>query len=202
MPSEPPSNDPRKDLRNVWQDQPGEGIGMSVEEIRRRSKELHEKMKREGLSNGGILLAIIVFSVWGAAVSADLAQRTAYLLAAAWALIGLYPTRKRLLSPRLAGDAGTVAGLRFYRQELERRRDYVRDQWLWIIGPTLLAIGGFLVPAIRGVLRDPENAPKMAPFTILLVIWMIAFFFIRRKEVRKTQREIDELKSAEREMDR
>lgn len=195
MGNEPPTNDPM----NIWQSQPTEPSKMTLEEIRRKAQELQTKTRREFLANAAMSLALIAFCAWSFAKSNSGVQRTGFALAIAWSVIAQHPGYRRMRSATLAGDAALASSLEFYRRELERRRDQFRQPWRWFLGPILIAIGSFLLPAVMGVIRNPDLFPNMVPFLVLFSVWIAIFFTKTNREVRRLQREIDELNALERE---
>jgi hypothetical protein len=120
-----------------------------------------------------------------------------FACAFAWSLAGLYFLNRGKWSGMMPGDAGLSAGLEFCRREIQRRRDHFRFVMLWGAGPTLMAIGTFILAlamvAGRGVI------PKAMPFMILVVVWIASHLFILRAEQRKLQHELDELNEIARE---
>ena len=83
-------------------------------------------------------------------------------------------------------------GLAHYRKELERRRDHLRNAWLWH-GPLFLAcmilitiLIGKEYPAFRGLQR-------VLPLVLLLAAWTGFGLIRRRRQANELQQEIDEI---------
>jgi len=55
-----------------------------------------------------------------------------------------------------------------------------------------------LIPELIPALKTPRLLLNAAPFFVLLVIWFVLFFFIRKRNRLRLQREIDELHALER----
>ena len=83
-------------------------------------------------------------------------------------------------------------GLEYYRGELERRRDHLRNIWIWH-GPLLLAsfmlIGIVAARAYSGV----ERLWSVLPLGILLAAWIVFGLVRRLRLAQALQAEIDEL---------
>jgi hypothetical protein len=63
----------------------------------------------------------------------------------------------------------------------------------------LLAIGTFILALVKIGGRGWGIFPDAMPFTVVVVIWIAAYFVIRMREQRELQREMDELNDIERE---
>jgi hypothetical protein len=56
---------------------------------------------------------------------------------------------------------------------------------------------GFLIgPALMGALKNSRLLTNAVPFFVLLFIWFVAFFYIRKRDQWRLQMEIDELKGS------
>lgn len=195
MPAEFPMSDPKK----IWQDQPTEPIKMSLEEIRRKARKFQAKGRLKVLAAMVIGPFVCVASAHMAAGVQDVVPRIGWGVLSLWGLYGAYATYKWIWPRRLAEDATLSTSLDFYRSELERRRDYERHIWrrsglTFCFAGVALALIPELIPA----LETPRLLLNAAPFFVLLVIWFVLFFFIRKRNRLKLQREIDELNALER----
>jgi preprotein translocase subunit YajC len=54
-----------------------------------------------------------------------------------------------------------------------------------------------VVPGLIQSIDHPELLLNFVPILVLLVLWLIAFFFIRRRDRQKLQREIEVLRAFE-----
>jgi FtsH-binding integral membrane protein len=188
------------DAKKLWQDQPMEAIPMSLPLLRRRAQEFQTKNRLAALA--WMAIGLVLSFVFGASVGRthDLLSRIGLGVLSLWALYGVYQVYRRMWPASLAADAAWGTSLDFYRRELERRRDYVRDIWrlsvLWLffIGLALL-----ILPTVIATRANPRLLLNGVPFFVLLVVWFIAFFFIRKRDQRNLQAEIDELRALARE---
>jgi hypothetical protein len=107
-------------------------------------------------------------------------------------LYQLHRRRGEALSPPPTG----VAGIRAYRTELERQRDFHRGRWFWsrllIFVPSyLLFIAGFAI-------AHPELAKALAAIAAVAVILAILAVPLQQKESKLYQSRIDDLDALER----
>jgi FtsH-binding integral membrane protein len=189
------ANDPKK----IWQDQPTEAIKMSLDEIRRKAHKLQTKSRMAALLTIVIGFVLCVWFARACAGTQDVVPRIGLGMLSLWGLYAAYQAYKWIWPGTLAADAAFGTSLDFYRSELERRRDYIRHVWRRA-GLTFCFAGValFIIPALIGVLRTPRLLVNLVPFFVLLAIWLVVFFSMRKRQNRKLQQEIDELKALER----
>jgi hypothetical protein len=190
MPDEFPPNDPKQ----IWQNQPTEAMQMSLEEIRRKAHQFHAKGRWKALTAivGGLVLCGVFAGTSAKAQYTVL--RIGWAVLSLWGLYGAYQAYKWIWPSNLAEDATVVTSLDFYRRELERRRDYVLHIWrrsgLWLCFVGLALV---ILPALIAALKTPRLLLNAVPFFVLLTVWFVSFFSIRKRDRRNLQREIDEL---------
>ncbi len=193
MPDEFP--DPQK----IWQDQPKEAIRMSLDEIRRKVQTLQNKSRLTSLAGVVIGLGLSICFAVAVVRAHGLMPRVGLGVLILWGLYGAYQAY-RMWPGSLAPDATFGTSLEFYRRELERRRDQVRDAWrmpyLWLL---FAGIAFLVAPALIGTHSNPRLLVNAIPFFVLLFAWLIAFINIRKRDLRNLGREIDELKALQRE---
>jgi uncharacterized membrane protein len=190
-----PINDPQK----IWQDQPTEAIKMSLDEIRRKVRKLQMKGRLAAVAWIVMGLALSVLFAHSAARPQEVVERIGLGMLSLWGLYGAYQGYRWIWPGTLAADAAMSASLGFYRKELERRHDYARHVWRRA-GLTFCFAGLALVilPALIGALRTPRLLVNAVPFFVLLAVWLVVFFSMRKRQQGQLQREIDELKALER----
>ncbi len=116
-----------------------------------------------------------------------------FVFSFAWSAAGAYFLKRGLSSGELPEAAGLSTGLEFCRGEIKRQLSYLRRALLWSFGPILLAIGTLvLVLATRFPLF-----PVGIPFLTVVVVWIAAYVFIRARQQRDLERELDELSEVE-----
>ena len=192
-----PENDPRK----IWQDQPKEPSTVTLKMIRMKVQDLRTKTRRNLWGSWAGPLAVGGLSAYGIKLVHGLfpVLEAAFVFAIVWSLAGVYFLNRGMRSAAMPGDAALSTGLEFYRREVERLRVLNDRLLLWSFGPIVLAIATFilfLVLVSRGKIGE---ILKGMPFFILIVIWMFGYFFLRTRERRELQREIDDLNDIEQE---
>ena len=183
-----------KDPAALWQAQPEEQRQVQLEQIvNRRAAALHASTRSEILMSIGaaVLLAGVVL------LRFDQAHRplveAGCALVVVWVAATLYRLRAQIWQMPARPDAAAVTGAAYYRRELERRRDHLRDAWLWH-GPLILA---FVV--LTGIwsgwrFLSFATADRVAPLLVVLVLWTVYGLRRRLRQAKELQREIDELK--------
>ena len=196
MPSEFPMNDPR----NIWRNQTTEAFKMSADELRRKAQQRERKSRFEAAYSIIIGLILFVFFAWAFARAHELASRIGFGVLSLWGIYFAYKACKRIWQERLAPDATLNTTLQSYRSELEKRRDYARHVWRKA-GLTFVFAGMALivVPSLIKSLGTPRLLLNFAPLFVLLAIWCAIFFPMRKRNQRKLQQEIEELRVFERE---
>lgn len=194
-------NDFDDDAKTIWQSQPTETSTMNLILIRQKARELHAKTRRTLL---GTLVAPLVVAFFYAFFIRQFPQlrqllHSLFAFALAWSLAGLYFLNRAGRPDAMPGDAGFSTGVEFCRRELERQRDISRRLLLWSFGPIVLAFGTIILAT---AMVAGTSFPKAIPFMTLVVIWIASYFFIRARQQRELQREIDELRDVERENSR
>jgi uncharacterized membrane protein len=187
MPDKFPMNDPQK----IWQDQPTEKMKMSLDEIRRKAQKLQTKARLEALAWIVIGLVLCVLFAHSCARAQAVVARIGWGMLSLWGLYGAYQASKWIWPGSLAAHATMNTSLDFYRRELERRHDYV--QHVWRRAGLTFCFAGLAVVIVPAALSTPGLLFNAVPFFILLVVWLVAFLFMRKRQQRALQREIDEL---------
>ena len=181
--------------KNVWLNQPTETPTMTLRLIQQRSVDLRARTRRKLLGTIAGPITASLFYAYGMKEFAPLRGllQPLFAVALAWSLAGLYFLNRGMWPAEMPGDAGLSTGLEFCRRELERQRDLVRRFLLWTFGPILLAIGTFILALARVSTKNRGLFPNGLPFLIAIVVWIVAYFYLRYREQRELQHEIDEL---------
>jgi hypothetical protein len=189
---------PRNDIKSIWQNQPMGASTMTIKLIRAKARDLQAKTRRQLLGTLAGPLVAGFFYGFGITQFPSLAHllHPLFAFALVWSLAGLYFLNRGMWSAAMPGDAGFSSGLEFCRSELERRRNLLRRLLLWSLAPILWAIGTFIL-ALGLIGKQKGLFPNGLPFLFLLVAWIFAYFVMRVREQRELQREIDELNDLE-----
>ncbi len=186
MPEEPEP----KDLGAVWRAQPEEKLAVKLEQLaNRRTRELYSSTRAEILTSIGAALFFVAVMELRFAAEQGLVLQIGLLAIVAWVLISLYRFRDRIRHKAPARDALAATGLEYYRKELERRRDHLRNAWVWH-GPLFLACMIFVLTVMRRTLFG--RAWRVLPLVLLLAVWTAFGVWRRRRQAREVQREIDD----------
>ncbi len=181
-------NDPKQ----IWKSQPEEPSEMTLGEIRRRARALHNKTRKDLIQNIAVTAGLVLLAAFGIGRGVDPLQQAAYAVVVVWALAGL------LFLGRGMWDAepGSGTGIELYRQEIERRRSFFHRVMRWSFGPMVLALAVFILDL--NIKAGPGGLyPKAAPFLVLVAAWIVAYFYMRREESQCLQREIESLNRLE-----
>jgi hypothetical protein len=181
-----------KDVGAIWRDQPEEELAMNLEEImNRRTEELSSSTRSEIVMSMGAALLFVGVMAWRFAPAYERLQEIGFGAVIAWVVISLYRFRRRIWGRRPARpDAAAATCLEYYRKELERRRDHLRNPWLWH-GPLFLACMILIAIWIRGGAFQPLR--NVLPLVVLLAVWTGFGVWRRHRQAKELQREIDEI---------
>jgi hypothetical protein len=177
----------------LWRDQPPEGGRMSVADVRRKSEELQEHARRRASAfylaaagNIGIPLLLMCFL-------RELRLELGYLVATAVFLTSFVRRRSaiRTVPPAIV----PAEGLAYFRELLERERDFRRDSTRWFtIGPALnilvLAAGYVMSPLFHGTAVELSAVAFVLTTHVLVLARLVQRL---RREARILQLELDAL---------
>jgi hypothetical protein len=182
-----------KDPGALWRGQPEEKLAVNLEHIvNRRTQELYSSTRSEILTSIGAALLFIGVMAWRFAPNYGPFQEVGFAAVIAWVVISVFLFRRRIWREHSRPDAVVVTGLEYYRKELERRRDHLRNAWVWH-GPLLLAFT-ILIAGLRGkAFSGFQPLRNVLPLIILLVAWTGFGLWCRLRQAKELQREIDEI---------
>ena len=166
---------------------------MSAAEVRAKAQKLEAEIRRDTLIGFVIASAMTLAGLIALATlrQAEPVARVIIALVVIVVWVGAWRTTVRVKS-RLA-EASTSTCLEFYRSELRRRRDYfARPPW-FILFNILLAVVLFLAAARR---FNP-SAGNLLPYPLALLVLILVFLPLWKREARKFQRELDALEGFE-----
>jgi hypothetical protein len=135
------------ETKKLWQDQPLEGMTMSLKEVHERIEKLSRQVRRRNLIGGfaciTVLLGFAYFSV-NAYNSMERIGAVLTALGAGYIMFQLVGGKMKIGARGLQAQAESMA---YYRSELQRQRDFHRGVWFWsrlIVfapGPFIFLIG-------------------------------------------------------------
>jgi hypothetical protein len=190
-------SDPIKenDPRCIWRDQPEEKLPVKLEQIvNLRREALYSSTRLEIIMSIGaalVLVGVVAWRLTGFAHERVLGFGLAAVIV--WIAISLYWFRHRIWRGEASRpDAVAATGLEYYRIELERRRDHLRNGWLWY-GPLCLACILLFAILTGKANLALEPLPKVLPLVVLLAAWTGFGLWRRTLQANEIQREIDEI---------
>ena len=183
-------------VQKLWQDQPVEGIKMSVDEIRRRAGKFERRIRwRNRREQVGCVIVSGLF-IYFLFDTNNVLFRIAYgLFVAAMVWVAVQLQRKGSVKS-LPADMEAASSLLFFRRELERQRDAIRNVWPWYLAPM---VPGYLMLTVAYAISFPRPVRWLGvvAFDVFVVFMFIVIWKMNLKAARCLQRSIDELKGAE-----
>ncbi len=178
------------DLQKTWQEQPEEAKKVSMDEIQRRARKLEAEARWKSRAGTVIGIFLGVSFAWTAVRTQATIPRIGFAVLSLWSLYVVWFTYKWVWPARVAADRTSNASLDYYRAELERQRDNARHIWRRS-GLTWCFVGLALV--IEKALINPRLLKNAIPLFVILAIWFVAFFVLKKRNAEKLKREIDDL---------
>ena len=191
MANESPPNDR---LKAVWQNQPSEGMRMSIEEIHRRAGKFQKKINWRNAREYVAALVVIVifgFDFWH---TSDALARVAFGMIIAGTRYVMWQHQKRGASRSQPAEMGLASGLQFYRQELKRQRDLVRSVASWYLGPM---VPGLVVLMVARARTNPGHLRPIGLSSALIALIFVSAWWLNQRAARRLQSRIDELNALE-----
>ena len=183
------------DLGAIWRNQPEEAIPVDLQRMmQRRTEELSLRTQWETWMSLAASVLLIVIVVWRLKIASDRLLEFGLAAALVWIATSLYWFRRRLWIGTPPRDAPAATGLDYYRSVLERRRDHLRNEWLWH-GPLAVASVVLLAVVTGRANIAFQSIFNVLPLLLLLVGWTAFGIWRRRMQAKQLQREIEELAS-------
>ena len=185
-------NNPNNSVQEIWQSQPVEGMKMSADAIRLRATKFERRISRRNLRESVASLFVIVFFAYFLATSLSLPLRITWGLFIAgmiWIVIALRVKGSPRTMPAAMGNSSC---LEFFRSELERQRDLVKNVFPWYLAPL---IPGYLSlnVAYAYSFRRPGLWAGLALLDLIFVAVFVGVWWMNQRAARCLQRSIDEL---------
>lgn len=192
MSTDPKAGDPGA----VWRSQPAEKQEIDLRHfLNRRTEELYATTRSEIIMSIAAAVFLAAVMAWRFSLAHNRLLQLGFGLIVAWILYSLYWFRQRIWRPvPPQGDAIAASGLEYYRKALERRRDHLRNSWLWN-GPLLLACLMLVFTFIGRAFPAYGRPLSVLPLLILLALWTGFGVKRRHDQAREIQQEIDEIRS-------
>jgi hypothetical protein len=195
--SDPSSED--KNMQQVWQSQPTEGVRMSVAEVQSKASAFQSKIWWRNLREYAAAALVVLFFGYRMLGTADLLVRAGMALIIAGTCYLTWQLHRKGSASQLPIEAGLSSFIQFQRHQLVRQRDMLTSLWSWYLGPLLP--GMFLMIVAMGR-ANPGHLHHIWLVTgAYLAIILLVFLGIDRlnkRAARRLQRQIDELDEASR----
>ena len=183
------------DLRDVWQAQPEMEPRMSTDEIRGKVRSLEQESRRRSL--GLIACGAVIVPSWLAVAWYLPDFRLMATIGLATALWIVYHAQRHTSPRRMTVDMTSSPSLAFYRELLERERDWHRRLPVWFLSPAALSQA-----VIALTFYSSARFAHTAVFFAMLA-WLVGgggavlLFGLKRsrREADRWQRELDALGS-------
>jgi hypothetical protein len=143
------------------------------------------------LASAGVVLFIALLSFWFR-LERSLWYDAGLIAAALWAIASVIVLRGRIWPPPPPPEAFSASGVEFYRAELIEARSHLKATLAWG-APAFLALGLFAVRLGAQALGETIPLKNLAPFFVLLIIWVAVFAIRTKSKLRALDAEIREL---------
>jgi len=153
------------EMKNVWQSQEGEGLRMSLDEIRLKAEKQGRSIEWRNAREYIAAFAVVVFLGFSFFGTTDVLSRVGFGLVIASMLYIAWHLHRKGSRRRLPSDLGVADCLQFYRGELERQRDLLQGVWRWYLGP--------VVPGLAVVMLA---LTRTNPGHLNHIVWVIAAY--------------------------
>jgi hypothetical protein len=191
MANEPARNE---DVRNVWQNQKGEGIQMSVDAIRLKAGKYRSKIAWRNAREYIALLFVVGFFGLQLKSTTDVLMRVGSGLIIVGSIYIAWHLHAKGSGRRLPEDLGLTSSIEFHREELVRQRDLVRSVPRWYLGPM---IPGMVVLMVAIGLTNPGHVKHFGwvfgSFSAFVVLVFAGVWRLNVRGARRIQKRIDEL---------
>ena len=185
-------NKPNNSIEQIWQSQPVEGTKMSVEAIRLRATRFERRISRRNVRETiASLLVIVFFGYFFATTPAVLLRITwgLFIAGMVWIVIALRVKGSPKSMPAAMGNSSC---LEFFRSELERQRDLLKNVFPWYLAPL---IPGYLAlnVAYGYTFHRPRVWAGLALLDLIFIAVFVGVWWMNQRAARCLQRSIDEL---------
>jgi hypothetical protein len=180
--------------QQIWQSQPVEGRKMSAEAIRLRAGKFERKISRRNLRESIAALLVIVWFSYFFVRTPEIPLRITWGLFIAGMIWVLVQLRRKGKPQTMPADMGSSNCLEFFRSELERQRDLVKDVWTWYLAPL---VPGYLALNVSFAFPHPIGWVRWVLLDAFFAAVFVGSWQLNLRASRCLQRSIDELNAAE-----
>jgi hypothetical protein len=186
-------------MKQVWQNQPTEGVRMSIAEVHAKASTFQRKIRDRNLREYGAAGIVVVFFGFRFFQTPDPFIRAGMALIIAGMCYLTWQLHMRGSSRELPKEAGLSSFIDFQRCQLIRQRDMLTHIWSWYLGPLLPGMIVLLFGVGHAAAdRVPHIWLLMAIYLGVIVAVFGAIAWFNKRAARSLQRQIDELDAASR----
>jgi hypothetical protein len=179
-----------EELKNFWQQAPvTQTTPMSPDQLRSKALAFQRNNRRVDSKEHRLTLALSIFFGSYVVLWPYWLARLGGLLIILGSLFAQYQLRQRARAADLPGDGLASTLLEFHRRELIRRRNWLRNSWLWYLAPVVPGLLVFSVGMGHGI-------PGWDPPWLLIALTVASFlgsWLYYLHQANQLQREIDSL---------
>lgn len=179
-------------VQELWQTQPTEGTKMTADAIRLRAGNFERKIARRNLRESVAALLVVAFFCYFFATSHNIPFRITWGLFIAGMIWVVVQLRRKGTPRTMPADLGSSTCLDFFRSELERQRDLVKDVWTWYLVPLLPGYAAYNM-AHALTFRRPMGLAGLALLDVFFAVMFVVLWKLNVYAARCLQRTIDEL---------
>ena len=185
-----------RDAQQLWQSQPVEVTQMSTEAIRQRAANFERRIARKNLREFVLCLLVAGCFVYFMVTMHELAFRITWTLFFVGMIYIAVQLRRKGLPRTMPEGIGNSTCVDFFRSELERQRDLIKDIWPLHFGPLIPGYVAFNVAYVLGSHR-PAGLVGLALLDAFFVAVFVGAWKLHMRAARCLQRSIDSLPPAE-----
>ncbi len=185
-----------RQAQQIWQSQPLEGMKMSADAIRLRAGKFERRIDRRNLRENIAGVFVIAFFAHSLITTHEILFRVTwglFIVGMIWILVHL---RLKGTPRSMPGDMGASTCLEFFRSELERQRDLVKNVWPWYLAPL---VPGYLALNAAFIYHSPHPI-RWGTLTLMDAFFVAVFagvWMLNQRAARCLQRSVDELTAAQ-----
>jgi len=180
------------DLKTIWKSQETEDAPMSLDEIRGQAGKLHSRVRRRNITElaGGAAGAVVFgFYIWR---FPDPMMRAGSVLVILGVLYVCWQLMVRGRTNALPGDGSAASWSDYYRRELVRQRDALKDVWKWYLAPLVPGLALFIAGMVLSMPHAARGA--IAAAGAFCAVVFLAVGLLNVWAARQLQKKIDALR--------
>jgi hypothetical protein len=181
-------NEPERDMRRLWNEQPREELAMSHDDIRSKAEQFERKVRRWNGFTPLLLIVLIGVEAWQAWRADTSMERAGDLLTIAALVYFVIRFREYAAIYSRPAALGQTSGVDFYRRLLTTQRDVASEPWSYL----LLFVPGVALSLLGHAFERSIAQTAMAAAAGVALFLAVAWW--HRHTARALQREIDQLR--------